>query len=1232
MPPQTLTKAALSVYKGSALEADVGFGSMHEDSQLIGLLAAQMQRQPPKAESCQIIVNVAQLLARTPSNRHALLATVPHAVTTMQRHAEHEGLQETGLGLLGNLACGAVEEQMALLRAGCLPHAVLCLQRHVESAGVQRNAYRFLRNVTSSVSAHSRDDGEPCCDDVEGAAAAAEQALAHACVDALLAQRVPQLVAFMLHRHIDNATVLEHALAALWSFACAPPLARLLSECAAADGVLRAMGRHPASAAVQRCGCGALAHMLSACGTATSRCSPPAQRASPYPPYPETSVALSPTCFSRPTSSPPGGGGAAAALAWSAARPMPAPAELAPHVLAAAFAHPDDPLVQIEAMGVLASLARSGRAPPLQQAQLLDALRVASAALASPKRLAADANVIHSVCDLLEACLPKPDSAHAPLVHAESEAMLPALLAALGAHPEDDELAATAAALLSKLCAAAGALAPAITRAGGLPLSLRLARRFVNDADVAPHAVHVLRCLLSFAPREATGAFVRAHGVAAVLSTMGAHPTRIDVQEAGVSVLWSCLLDAEGAACPDLHPRSAALQAALTTLGGRAFVARHTRAAVGRLHRGICGLIWALTIRPPHARSICTPPWLALLASCATARLAEPRVREYICGIGANLLALAPPPATTVAAGGVLSPTAAVMRFPALTLATGGLLPGPTLRLRRLPRHAAVHAGAQRTASMLLRRAAASPALVRSLLLADAPHLLCTALSEPHHLIDDEGEDSADDDDDLLSRDAATAVHALLAPLATRLLLARAVDPPSDLVPLDAASASASASTSATATPAAVPAVVRALVRALTLARPWLSNEQLADADARCLLLPLPLTLATTHVDAQTAADWAGVVGGVSGIAVGAAPSVGAGCGDHFGRGDATELPRAFARSMRLTSPSPPSTADAAAACGSSPLDTNLVDELLLLVLAYAASDARSFLACAATCTRWRALVRTCTVSSLIDLSDHSDELSHGGPDAALPLASLMALPTTGVRALSLARLSGSMGARCLDSAMRAAEHLNGGARPLRVLDLSLGALLSPIDHLPRVAATWPLLQVLDISGCAAVDDEALAALGRHAAALRLLNLNACVCVTDRGLAAIAPADGASTLASVHLFGCPHVGPRGVAALAAGCPQLAVLDLTGSGAASDDGVLALAHSGRALRAVGAGGAPALTDASVMSLATACRTTLECVFLPACPRLTAASGEALRACPRVCCLLLQTDGFETPPPR
>ena len=658
--PQTLTKAALAQYKGTALELSAAANlhasprSQQEDRELIGLLAAQMRR-APKVEGCQMMIRTYELLARQPRNRAALLSqSLPQLLACVQRHLDHEGLQESALGLLGNLACGHAEHQLALLRAGCVQHAVLCLQQHVESAAVHRNAYRFLRNVTSHL-AGGNGGGEEEGSGGEGAAESdgdsvltatitpVDQQLTRESIEILLTHRVPPLVSFMLHRHIESQEVIAHALAALWSFACSPPLAKILCESAAADGVLRAMNRHVASAEVQRCGLGALMQILDAAASSNT-----SGRSTPQPPPSPLRAAPSPQRAALPSSP-------------HRPRPMPGPAELAPPVLSAAYAHLSVVDVQVGAMEVLASLARSRRAPPLQQSQLLDALRVGAAALATnspPHRLTSDINVVQSVLMLLEAALPDPESACAPLVHSEVEGMLPELLKSVDEHSEDIELAEAAVTLLSKLSNASKTLAPSLIKAGGLHTALRLLQRHLNEPSVAIDAVDFLRCLLSFAPAEAVAAFTNADGLRWTLRMMGAHRQRLDVQEACCSILWSCALDpATSSTHPLLQPSNEDLQAALLPLEQ---LQQQESPRLARVHRAACGLLWTLSHRPTHARALCAPCWVSLIASCSVSRVDDSRVLEYMCGIASNILAAGAGAGTTP---GQLSPVAAVRRF-----------------------------------------------------------------------------------------------------------------------------------------------------------------------------------------------------------------------------------------------------------------------------------------------------------------------------------------------------------------------------------------------------------------------------------------------------------------------------------------------------------------------------------------------------------------------------------------
>jgi len=238
---QTLTRGALSVYKGSALELESKRQlecKQAEDSQLIEFLHTQLYR-TPSAENCQLIVNVTQLLARSPHNAPSIISALPIMLSLLQRDAGRARLQEYGLGLFGNLACSE-EAHGPLLRSGCLAHVLSSMQQHAESVGVQRNAYRCLRNLFN------------CADDAEHAVAF------------MLDHRAVQIAVFMMHRHLGNAEVQTQALACLWSFACHPELGSLLVEIRAADSVVRTLGAHPADVSVQRNGCGALAALLDA--------------------------------------------------------------------------------------------------------------------------------------------------------------------------------------------------------------------------------------------------------------------------------------------------------------------------------------------------------------------------------------------------------------------------------------------------------------------------------------------------------------------------------------------------------------------------------------------------------------------------------------------------------------------------------------------------------------------------------------------------------------------------------------------------------------------------------------------------------------------------------------------------------------------------------------------------------------------------------------------------------
>lgn len=1124
--PQTLTKAALTQYKGSALESGRGTGNEVEDGQLIHLLSVQMQR-GPRAESAQMIVNVAQLLARSPHNARALIAALPHLLSGMQRHLDHKGLQESGVGLLGNLACSSTESPLALLRSGCLHHVIQCLQRHADDAGVQRNAYRCLRNVASAAAG----------------GASAE------CAAFLVESRVPQLVCFLLHRHVENERVQQQALACVWSFACcSESLARLLSQIAAADGVLRVLARHPDCAEVQRVGCGMLTQLLDACDDAA-----------------DDDEA---ECIPLPT-----------------ARPMPPPAEMAPAALAAAAAHPSSANVQAGAMELLAALARSQRAPRLRPKQLLEGLRHGRAAL---EALGREAAVVVAVCELYEEALSLealPAEAQERVVQecasqatpwiSETRAVLPQLYRALRHEAADEgtqaEVAEAACSLLGRLCTKA--CLGILVETGAVGVVTSLAHRSAHDPAVFGSALRVLRCVASLNPSATVEAFLDANGLGITLRGMRLHAAHLRVQEAGCSLLWSCALQPVPHA--RLLPSSDEVQATLTPLLIEARYCRHVP-----LQRQLGGLLFTLSLQPYHGRALCAPRWLRLLTrgSAPAYSVNDARVQEYACATLANLLSRGSSVhlvsgiggsggsgsgsrsvgggsgsgVDEVAAGGgalVATQLSAATRLHLVALAAGAMRLG----------FASEDTAALAAGTRLLRRVSAANCpldLLRHALRADLPSLLWRALREAEAAPATQATPGLAEH---VARDAAVAVHALLAATASRQGLARVADP----LPEGGALATTLGQ------PLPLPAAFRALLAAHALARPWLPSAAESE-DSSCWLLPLPLAcgMAPPASTAAAATDWRLLI---TGRAAGARPCIALGA-------PVTAVP--------ASSPLPAAALERL---------ESLAEEVQLLILAHAAADLLTLLAALATCSRWRRLLKASDVTRRIDLSEYADGLRSG----ALSLRALCRMADGGPLALSLCEVPPAVLEQALPSCVQ-----------LRTLDLSQCAL--PNADIRRVAERCPRLQVLDLSGSEQLDDSTLAALGGHAAHLTALGLNGCIGITDGGLAALAT--GTHRLRALHLFGCVAIGEVGVRSVAEKCECLEVVDLTASGGATDAAVLALASlRGSTLRALGAGGGH-LSDATLAAIAASCGV-LETLLLPNVNGFTCTGSAALlRACP------------------
>ena len=440
--PQTLTKAALSVYQGSALEAQIpGLPDQYkdlEDSQLIQFLTLQLQREP-SADSCHLIMNVAQLLARSAANQPSMLPVLPVILANLRRHIDHAPLQECGIGLLGNLACAPARPPLLLqyVVRGCVLHAMAAVQAHADNAGLHRNAYRLLRNLCAQ-----------------------PHAVNEACVAWLMAHRVPHVVCFMLHRHIEHATLQQQALSCLWSFACCPLLAPVLASIGAADAVLRVMATHPDDAAVQRAGCGTLVQLLDAIPNTDH-----SPRASPAPSLPGGDEA--------PAAAPAAAG--AAAVGRKGRNHVPPPSELAPCLLASLQRHPSDGSVVALSLEAFALLVCSPRLPAVSAHDAQLALQLAVAAVA---HLPDSAEVAQRTCLLFDACLEPPASAVS-----ETLTALPLLLGSLNAHGGHLGLNQAMCFLLQDLCQHTRSY-DELLRAGVLPAAIAIARQWIGDNEV----------------------------------------------------------------------------------------------------------------------------------------------------------------------------------------------------------------------------------------------------------------------------------------------------------------------------------------------------------------------------------------------------------------------------------------------------------------------------------------------------------------------------------------------------------------------------------------------------------------------------------------------------------------------------------------------------------------------------------------------------------------------------
>ena len=145
---------------------------------------------------------------------------------------------------------------------------------------------------------------------------------------------------------------------------------------------------------------------------------------------------------------------------------------------------------------------------------------------------------------------------------------------------------------------------------------------------------------------------------------------------------------------------------------------------------------------------------------------------------------------------------------------------------------------------------------------------------------------------------------------------------------------------------------------------------------------------------------------------------------------------------------------------------------------------------------------------------------------------------------------------------------------------------LSAHDAILTAGALCPSLTRLNLSGCKAVSDAALAAVAEGCPGLVSLDVTRCQKLTDPGLAAAVARWG--RLSELRCYACEGLGDATLRALGASCPSLTTLDLCGATGASDAGVEALAAGCPSLSDLGLGWVAGVGDSGICALATHCR--------------------------------------------
>ncbi|XP_040376800.1 F-box/LRR-repeat protein 2 [Oryza brachyantha] len=294
-----------------------------------------------------------------------------------------------------------------------------------------------------------------------------------------------------------------------------------------------------------------------------------------------------------------------------------------------------------------------------------------------------------------------------------------------------------------------------------------------------------------------------------------------------------------------------------------------------------------------------------------------------------------------------------------------------------------------------------------------------------------------------------------------------------------------------------------------------------------------------------------------------------------------------------------------------------LTDDMLRAVLARLGPEAERD-AFGLVCRRWLR----------IQSSDRRRLRARAGPAMLRRLAARF----SGIRELDLSQSpSRSFYPGVVDNDL---DVVAGGFRNLRVLALQnckgitdvgmvkIGERLSSLQSLDvshcrkltdkglkAVALGCENLRKLVIAGCRLITDNLLTALSKSCLHLEDLGAAGCNNITDAGISGLA--DGCRKMRSLDISKCNKVGDAGVCRFAeASSSSLVSLKLLDCNKVTDKSIHALANFCHNLETLVIGGCHDITDESIKALSLACCSSLKCLRMDWCLKITDSSLRSL----------------------